>query len=214
MDKTVLVYFKDELEKTGGLEMIPELLQTIYDSVDPTTTAAMLAMAKVNLANRYGQHMPIIGKGMKEHYKGMMHSGLMTGLRGEAGPSELAKGIIAVGDSNTPGLYDKGLQLGAALKEEGFRPDNIEDAYETVMSRLNDINNPQVAGILNKIPEEDIRDVLDPTTSTNKMYTRLAQPVMGSPSQRIEKNPNSIIDRLLGRKPIDITPTQPGLKKK
>ena len=170
MDKKQLRFFSKELKKEAAF---PDILDLV-SNLDPASTAAALAMAKINLMNRYGDKIPVLKDVMGTHYKGMMHSGLMTGLRGEKGTSEVTKGLTAAMDSNTPGVYDKALSVGRALRDQGISHADLSIGSDELIKKLKS----EDFGI--EVDRDMVDSIINPKRGLNRIYDRLGQPVRGS----------------------------------
>lgn len=170
MNTDTLRFFTKELKKEAAF---PEIMDFVA-SLDPASTTAALTMAKINLMNRYGHKVPGLRDVMGTHYKGMMHSGLMTGLRGEKGTSELTRGLTGAVDSNTPGVYDKAIEIGRALRSQGISHANLSMSSDDLAKKLKKAN----LGV--EIDKDYLDSIIDPKKGLNRVYDRLGQPVLGS----------------------------------
>lgn len=182
-----------EYEKEASLY---GLAQEIASNTDPTTIAALTAMAKVNLMNRYGSKIPIMKDVMGKHYTGMLHAGVKGALRGEAGPAELSKGIMAIADSNTPGLYDRGRQVGSMLRKAGVHEGNLHQSKDKILEIAGSVaaNDPELSKSIKDVAESVTKD-----TKVNKLYDRMFSPIFKKKTPEALHSPEATarLDRFL-----------------
>jgi polyhydroxyalkanoate synthesis regulator phasin len=186
MNKVTLLAFKDEMEKICSKEKISVDLSMLADMANqgmnwvahnPGATAAA-AMAKVNLLNRYGQHVPVVRNVMGKLYQGAGHAGLSAGLAGEKMISAPARFMASAVDANTPNMYERAHQVGQALRAKGIT------SAEQARAHLSDISElAKATGV--HIPEQHQAFAKSMTESTP--FNRFARAASG-PIQNFRKN--------------------------
>lgn len=173
MNKDQIRFFSKELKKEAGFEN--HLMDLM--SMDPAAMAAAVTMAKINLMNRYGKKIPVLKDALGTHYKGMTHSGLMTGLRGEKGTTEITRALTGAVDSNTPGSYETGLRIGNRLREMGVTPENLLEKKQDLSNIITDLDLPD-------IDSDTIDSIVEPKRGLNRLYDRLGQPAFRRPKPK------------------------------